>query len=125
MKDMMPSFNLVQPIDVKSAINLLTEAGAGGWAIAGGQDSFDWFKDRIKRPHTVVDLSGIDSIKGIRETDDGGIEIGALTTLTDVEQNPIIKEKYGLLSLENVPVTKNNFSIFDESIKESFNSREV
>lgn len=98
MKDMMPSFNLVQPIDVKSAINLLTEAGAGGWAIAGGQDSFDWFKDRIKRPHTVVDLSGIDSIKGIRETEDGGIEIGALTTLTDVEQNPIIKEKYGLLS---------------------------
>ena len=96
---MMPSFNLVQPIDVKSAINLLTEAGAGGWAIAGGQDSFDWFKDRIKRPHTVVDLSGIDSLKGIRETEDGGIEIGALTTLTDVEQNPIIKEKYGLLSI--------------------------
>lgn len=98
MKDMMPSFNLVQPIDVKSAINLLTDAGADGWAIAGGQDSFDWFKDRIKRPHTVVDLSGIDSIKGIRETEDGGVEIGALTTLTDVEQNPIIKEKYGLLS---------------------------
>lgn len=95
---MMPSFNLVQPIDVKSAINLLADAGAGGWAIAGGQDSFDWFKDRIKRPHTVVDLSGIDSLKGIRETEDGGIEIGALTTLTDVEQNPIIKEKYGLLS---------------------------
>mgnify|MGYP000206227678 FL=1 len=98
MKDMMPSFNLVQPIDVKSAIDLLTDAGADGWAIAGGQDSFDWFKDRIKRPHTVVDLSGIDSIKGIRETEDGGVEIGALTTLTDVEQNPIIKEKYGLLS---------------------------
>ncbi len=98
MKDMMPSFNLVQPTDVESAINILAEAGENGWAMAGGQDSLDWFKDRIKRPHTVVDLSGIEALKGIRETADG-VEIGALTTLTTVENNPIIKEKYGVLAM--------------------------
>ena len=98
MKDMMPNFNLVQPTDLASAISLLTDAGENGWAIAGGHDSLDWFKDRIKRPTTVVDLTGIDSLKGIRETADGGVEIGALTTLTEVENNPIIKEKFGLLS---------------------------
>lgn len=97
-KDMMPNFNLVQPTDVESAANILVEAGENGWAMAGGQDSLDWFKDRVKRPQTVVDLSGIDALKGIRETADG-IEIGAMTTLTDVENNPIIKEKYGLLSI--------------------------
>ncbi len=94
----MPSFNLFQPADIESAIGLLTDAGDKGWAIAGGQDSLDWFKDRIKRPETVVDLSGITALKGIRETADG-VEIGALTTLTEVENNPIIKEKYGLLSM--------------------------
>ena len=97
-KDMMPSFNLFQPTDIESAINLLSKAGEKGWAMAGGQDSLDWFKDRIKRPETVVDLSGIEALKGVRETADG-IEIGALTTLTDVENNPIIKEKYNLLSM--------------------------
>lgn len=97
-KDMMPNFNLVQPTDVETAIKLLAEAGENGWAMAGGQDSLDWFKDRIKRPETVVDLSGITSLVGVRETADG-VEIGALTTLTDVENNPIIKEKYGLLSM--------------------------
>jgi|TARA_R110002096_G_C14661942_1_gene728517 xanthine dehydrogenase YagS FAD-binding subunit len=99
MKDMMPSFNLVQPTDVESAISILADAGANGWAMAGGQDSLDWFKDRVKRPQTVVDLSGIESLKGIRETADGGVEIGAMTTLTDIENNAIIKEKYGLLSM--------------------------
>ncbi len=97
-KDMMPSFNLFQPADVESAVSLLSDAGENGWAMAGGQDSLDWFKDRIKRPTTVVDLSGITSLVGISETTDG-VEIGALTTLTDVENNPIIKEKYGLLSM--------------------------
>jgi xanthine dehydrogenase YagS FAD-binding subunit len=59
--------------------------------------SFDWLKDRIKKPKAVVDLSGIAELKGIRATSDG-IEIGAMTTLTEVVKNPIVKEKYGLLA---------------------------
>lgn len=98
MKDMMPNFNLVQPSDVESAANILADAGENGWAMAGGQDSLDWFKDRIKRPTTVVDLSGIEALTGIREMADGGVEIGAMTTLTDVENNAVIKEKFGLLA---------------------------
>jgi xanthine dehydrogenase YagS FAD-binding subunit len=42
-------------------------------------------------------LSGVDELKGIRTTGDG-VEIGAMTTLTEVVQNPIIREKYGLLA---------------------------
>ena len=34
--------------------------------MAGGLDSFDWLKDRIKKPKVLVDLSGIDELKGIR-----------------------------------------------------------
>ena len=65
--------------------------------MAGGLDSFDWLKDRIKRPKVLVDLSGIEELKGIRTTGDG-IEIGALTTLTEVLSNPVVREKYGLLA---------------------------
>ena len=75
-KDMMPGFQLFQPDSVDGAIDLLSNAGDAGWALAGGNDSLDWFKDRVKRPETVVDLGSLDELRGIRETADGGIEIG-------------------------------------------------
>ncbi len=65
--------------------------------MAGGLDSFDWLKDRIKKPKALVDLSGIDELKGVRTSADG-IEIGAMTTLTEVVRHPVVKEKYGLLA---------------------------
>ncbi len=46
------------------------------WVMAGGLDSFDWLKDRIKRPKVVVDLSQIKELRGV-DAVDGGIEIGA------------------------------------------------
>ena len=97
-RDMMSAFELYQPDTVEGAAELLGRFGEEGWALAGGNDSFDWFKDRVKRPKYVVDLSGIAALKGIRETQDGGVEIGALTTLTEVERSPVIQGKYKLLS---------------------------
>jgi xanthine dehydrogenase YagS FAD-binding subunit len=60
-------------------------------------DSFDWLKDRIKRPKVVVDLSGVGELRGVRTVGDG-IEIGAMTTLTDIVTHPVVKERYGLLA---------------------------
>jgi xanthine dehydrogenase YagS FAD-binding subunit len=97
IRDVMPAFELVQPNSVSEAQQLLEQQGENGWALAGGMDSFDWLKDRIKKPKVVVDLSGIAELKGIRTTADG-IEIGAMTTLTEVVQHPAVKEKYKLLA---------------------------
>ena len=97
-KDMMAGFELYQPDSVDGAIDLLGEAGQSGWALAGGNDSLDWFKDRIKRPETVVDLSALDELRGVRELPDGGIEIGALTTLTEIQNNTIVRDRYSLLA---------------------------
>jgi xanthine dehydrogenase YagS FAD-binding subunit len=95
---MMPAFELYQPDTVKGAVDLLGKFGKEGWAVAGGNDSLDWFKDRVKRPKYVVDLSGIGELKGVRESSDGGVEIGALTTLTDVERNSLIQGRYKVLA---------------------------
>jgi xanthine dehydrogenase YagS FAD-binding subunit len=93
----MPAFELLQPSSIADAQKLLEQQGRDGWVLAGGMDSFDWLKDRIKKPKVVVDLSGIAELKGIRTTDDG-IEIGAMTTLTEVVQHPAIKQQYKLLA---------------------------
>ena len=95
-QDMMQAFELLQPKDVDTAIELLDRWGEKGWAIAGGYDSLDWFKDRVKTPEAVIDLDGIAELRGIRESGDG-IEIGPLTTLTDVERSSIIRERYAVL----------------------------
>ena len=97
IRDVMPAFDLLQPASVDDALKLLQQHGADAWVMAGGLDSFDWLKDRIKRPKVVVDLSGIEQLRGVRPTSDG-IEIGAMTTLTEVVNHPIIKQKYGLLA---------------------------
>jgi xanthine dehydrogenase YagS FAD-binding subunit len=93
----MPAFELAQPNSISDAQKLLQQQGENGWALAGGMDSFDWLKDRIKKPKVVVDLSGIAELKGVRATPDG-VEIGAMTTLTEVVQHPVIREKYKLLA---------------------------
>ena len=90
-------FELYQPTDLDNAVDLAGKLGADGWAVAGGQDSLDWFKDRAKRPTALVDLNRVPGLKGIRETADG-VEIGALTTLTEIETNPIISGQYKLLA---------------------------
>ena len=97
IRDVMPAFELLQPSSIADAQKLLEHHGRDAWVLAGGMDSFDWLKDRIKKPKVVVDLSGIAELKGIRATSDG-IEIGAMTTLTEVVQHPVIKEKYKLLA---------------------------
>jgi xanthine dehydrogenase YagS FAD-binding subunit len=97
VKDMMPSFELFQPAQLKDAFAILDSYGKDAWKMGGGYDSLVWFKERIKRPKAVVDLSGIAEMKGIKETPDG-LEIGALTTLTDVERNPVVQAKYRLLA---------------------------
>ncbi len=97
IRDVMPAFELVQPSSIADAQKVLEEQRENGWVLAGGMDSFDWLKDRIKKPKVVVDLSGVAELKGIRTTTDG-IEIGAMTTLTEVVQHPVIREKYKLLA---------------------------
>ncbi len=97
IRDVMPAFELLQPSSVDAALDLLDRHGAGAWVLGGGLDSFDWLKDRIKRPAAVIDLSGVAELRGIRAAGDG-LEIGAMTTLTDVVRHGDVRARFGLLA---------------------------
>ena len=96
IRDVMPAFELFQPASIADALSLLDRYGSDAWVFAGGLDSFDWLKDRIKRPRYVVDLGAVGELKGVRERD-GGLEIGAMTTLTDVVRHKVVRERYAIL----------------------------
>lgn len=97
VNDVMPAFELFQPTSVTGALAILDRYGADAWVLAGGLDSFDWLKDRIKRPKVVVDLSQVGELRGVRASADG-LDIGALTTLTNVVRHPTVIEKYAILT---------------------------
>jgi len=96
IRDVMPAFELFQPATVDDALGLLDRHGADAWILAGGLDTFDWLKDRAKRTNVVIDLSQMTELRGIKDVA-GGLEIGALTTLTEVVKHPLVRERFGLL----------------------------
>ena len=98
MSDVMHDFELYQPALMDDALELLDDHGKNAWIVAGGKDSRDWFKDRVKRPPVLVDISGIDELHGIREEADGGLWIGAMTTLTEVAENDLVRAKFPALA---------------------------
>ena len=97
IRDVMPAFQLLQPTSIADAQKLLENQGHEAMGLAGGMDAFDWLKDRIRKPRAVVDLSGVEEMRGIRALSDG-LEIGAITTLTEVVNHPVVTEHYGLLA---------------------------
>ena len=97
MTDFMHSFDLFAPASVEEAAQLLDRHGKDAWIVAGGKDSFDWFKDRHKRPQAVVDISGLAELRGIRDRGDH-VSIGAATTLTEIEDSKLLQDKFPLLT---------------------------
>lgn len=95
--DVMPDIELYQPTDEANALALAAQLGNDGWLLGGGQDTFGWLKDRNKTATAMIELTQIDAWKGIRDTGDG-IEIGAVTTLTEIAENPLVQQRFGLLA---------------------------
>jgi 4-hydroxybenzoyl-CoA reductase subunit beta len=94
-------FQLVRPRTVTDAVALLHDhAGEGARAtriLAGGTDLLPSMRQKLFEPEYVLDLRQINELKGIRQTGQG-IEIGALTTLREIENSPILTKQYPVLT---------------------------
>jgi len=95
--DVMHNFELYQPATIADAQSILDDH-EDAWIIAGGKDSLDWFKQRVKQPSVVVDIAGLQQLHGIREADDGGLTIGVMTTLTEVSESDAVKSRFPMLA---------------------------
>ena len=84
----MYNFELQKPDSVASAAAML--AKSGGRALAGGQSLIAAMKLRLAQPGTLVDLSGIADMKGIRKEGDA-LVIGAMTRHAEVAASPEVK----------------------------------
>src|SRR5256714_12127246 len=74
-----------RPASVGDAVRLLAEHD-GARALAGGQTLVNVMKARAASPDVLVDLNGLDELKGIELGSDRTLEIGAMTTDTEILQ---------------------------------------
>lgn len=95
--DVMPNMELYQPVQVEDALEIADRYAERGWLVGGGQDTYGWLKDRAKTADALIDLSGIEALRGIRQNGEG-LEIGALTTLTEIAESDLVQQRFKLLA---------------------------
>lgn len=93
---MLPQFSYIRPETLKEVLKHLNAPGAA--VHAGGTDLIGCLREGIVRADKVVSLSAVSDLYGIRETAGGGLLIGALATITQVAEHPLVREKYPGLS---------------------------
>ncbi|MAF09594.1 hypothetical protein CMK11_04015 [Candidatus Poribacteria bacterium] len=99
----MKNFEYVRPDSVAQAVQALDRRGA--MPLAGGMDMVPGMQDNVIIADRVVNLKSIrdDGVRGIRETD-YGLVIGALTTLTEIAEHPVVQSHYAALAEATVEV---------------------
>jgi 4-hydroxybenzoyl-CoA reductase subunit beta len=107
----LPEFKLLRPRTVAEAVEMLgkhaspltlaepnTKLARGGVQIcAGGTDLLPSMRQKLFEPEHVLDLRGVSELRGIRVQEDGSVTIGALTTLSAIEDSTLIAERYPVL----------------------------
>jgi carbon-monoxide dehydrogenase medium subunit len=80
---LLPEVEYARPASVQDALRLLAE-NEGARALAGGQTLINVMKARAASPDVVVDLQDLAELRGIELGSDGTLELGAMTTYTEV-----------------------------------------
>ncbi|NJD57254.1 MAG: xanthine dehydrogenase family protein subunit M [Nitrospirae bacterium] len=93
---MTPGFSYQRAASIKDAVTGLSTGKAR--ILAGGTDLLGCLRDNVFTTDMVVSITGIKDLKRIHETPGGGLSIGSLTTITEISESPVIRERYPALA---------------------------
>jgi len=109
----LPQFKLLRPRTLEEALSLLAKHSdrvvAGDSParvplahnvriVAGGTDLIPSMRQKLFEPQYVLDIRHITGLKGVREQQGSGVEIGALTSLTAIEHSDLLRRRYPVLT---------------------------
>ena len=95
-----PAFDYIKPRSLDQVFGLLAEYGDEARLLAGGQTLMATLNMRLSEPAIVVDINGIEVLRGIRLTDDGNaLRIGALATHSEIEASALVALHAPLLTM--------------------------
>jgi len=92
----MPNFSYVRIRSLKEATEHLSSDGAR--VHAGGTDLLGCLRDNVFEAKKIVSISGLKNLRGVWETKEGGLRIGALTTITEIADSKKVRDYYPALA---------------------------
>src|SRR5689334_18167065 len=93
----LPAFKFLRPRTLRQAVDYLARFGDDLMILAGGTDLLPSMKQRLFTPAYLMDIRGIEEINGIHVRPGAGMEIGALTPLSCIEDSEFIRRNYRVL----------------------------
>lgn len=101
----MKNFNIAEPQTIGQVTSLAFEKKDKYFLMAGGTDLLAEIKDEIIEPEVIVNLNSIPNLSYIKKEKDG-VRIGALTSVAELAEDPLIKNEYpGLHEAANTVAT--------------------
>jgi xanthine dehydrogenase YagS FAD-binding subunit len=91
----MRDFAYARAVTAESAVGTLGDTRTS--VIAGGTELLNWFRLGIAAADRVVDIGGLGELRGI-DRDGDGLRIGALATLNEIGEHPLVTEMAGALA---------------------------
>jgi xanthine dehydrogenase YagS FAD-binding subunit len=93
---MLPNLAYVRATSLAHAIQQLNTPGSRFHA--GGTDLLGCLRDGAMPVQRMVSLGRVEQLRGVSATAEGGLRLGALTTIAEVAAHPVVKEKYTALA---------------------------
>jgi 4-hydroxybenzoyl-CoA reductase subunit beta len=93
----LPRFKLLRPRGIEDAVAMMLEHSQHVQILAGGTDLLPSMKQRLFTPDYVMDIRAIEEMHGIQVRAGIGVEIGALTPLSAIEDSEFIRRNYRVL----------------------------
>ena len=100
----LPQFKLLRPRSLGEALDYLSQYSGNIRVLAGGTDLIPSMRQKLFEPEYVLDLHRMGELRGIWPQPDGGVEIGALTTIRAIERSEFLREHYPVLTEAAVTV---------------------
>ena len=99
----MKAFDLLLPKTLDEAVAALPadaafEARRKVKPLAGGQDLLTELKEHLEEPDALVDLKRVPGLGRLEPRPDGGLRLGALVRLAEIEKEPWIQERFPMLA---------------------------
>ncbi len=94
----LPACRVARPRTIEEAVRVLSEYGSEAMIIAGGTDVVPNLQMKLFTPRALVDIKLVRPLSGITLAPDGSMRVGALTTLTEIVQSPLVQKNYPVLA---------------------------
>jgi len=93
----LPDFTYHNPKSLEEALQLLREHGDEAKVMGGGIGLIAFMKERLMSPSHLIDMKGVEELRGVRQTEGRGLRIGAAVTLSELLEEGKLGKEYAVL----------------------------